>query len=152
MSESPRSAGDDEPSLLVDPGQMEPDILRAALARFDPAAGDAASVSIVRAPGRVNLIGEHTDYNEGLVLPAAIGLEIRIALVPSDGRRVELGLVAGSARAELSLDEIPPSSGQWIDYPAGVAWALEQAGVAIGGFRGVLASTLPIASGLSSSA
>jgi len=115
-------------------------------------AADLGAARVVRAPGRVNLIGEHTDYNEGFVLPAAIGLEIRIALVPTDDGRVELTLAASGERDGFSLDAIPPATGAWIDYPAGMAWALQEAGVPVRGFRGMLGSTLPVASGLSSSA
>ncbi|HEY8846462.1 MAG TPA: galactokinase family protein, partial [Candidatus Limnocylindrales bacterium] len=64
------------------------DDLRAALVAREPAAAaDPGAIRIVRAPGRVNLIGEYTDINEGLVLPAAIDREIRIAYVPSGDRR-----------------------------------------------------------------
>ncbi len=112
--------------------------------------GPAAAV--VRAPGRVNLIGEHTDYNEGYVLPAAIDLEIRVAFVPTADRRVELRSEATGERASIDLDAIGPSPGAMAGYVAGVAWALAGAGIATHGFRGTLASTLPPASGLSSSA
>jgi galactokinase len=106
----------------------------------------------VRAPGRVNLIGEHTDYNDGLVLPAAIDLEIEIELLPDTGRRVELVLAATGERAAFQLDTIGPASGGWIDYVAGVAGMLIAAGMPVGGFRGRLSSTLPMSAGLSSSA
>ena len=142
-----------EPDLVVDPADMAPDRLRAALAAAMPGpAAEPSTVRIARAPGRVNLIGEHTDYNLGLVLPAAIDLEVRIAFVPTDERRVELTLLATGERGGFSLDAIPPSVGAWIDYPAAVAWSLREAGIAMRGFLGVLASTLPVASGLSSSA
>ncbi|HXF83528.1 MAG TPA: galactokinase [bacterium] len=104
------------------------------------------------APGRVNLIGEHTDYNEGFVMPAAIGLETRIAYVPVDDRRVELMLAATGERAAFELDRIGPRRRAWIDYVAGVAWALGEAGVPTHGLRGIVASTLPMNAGLSSSA
>lgn len=107
---------------------------------------------VVRAPGRVNLIGEHTDYNDGFVLPAAIDLETRIALIPTTDRRVEIELAATSERATIELDDIGSPRGEWIDYVAGVARALVEAGHGVGGFRGVLDSTLPISAGLSSSA
>ena len=65
---------------------FEPDDLIEALIAAEPSARDRRDeVVVVRAPGRVNLIGEHTDYNEGFVLPAAIDLEIRIAYLPTDG-------------------------------------------------------------------
>ena len=136
----------------------DPAELVAALAAIEPlAAADPGLVRVVRAPGRVNLIGEHTDYNEGFVLPAAIGLEIRIAFVPTPDRRVELTLADDGERRDgerrgFDLDAIPPPSGTWIDYVAGTARELAAAGLPVAGFRGLLWSNLPPSSGLSSSA
>ena len=110
------------------------------------------AIRVVRAPGRVNLIGEHTDYNLGFVLPAAIELEIRIAFVPSDDRRVELTSETTGERAVFHLDAIGPSPGGMAAYVAGTAWALAEAGIPTRGLRGMVASSLPRASGLSSSA
>jgi galactokinase len=115
-------------------------------------AGDRSRARVARAPGRVNLIGEHTDYNEGLVLPAAISLAIEIAFVPTGDHRVELLLASNGDRASLDLDDLGPRRGAWPDYVAGTAWALREAGVRTSGFRGVLASTIPSGAGLSSSA
>ena len=112
---------------------------------------DQAGVRIVRAPGRVNLIGEHTDYNDGLVLPAAIDLETWIAAAPSGDSRVELVLDDGQ-RAGFDLDAIPPAGGSWIDTVAGMAWAMAAAGIPMRGIRAVVATEIPIGSGLSSSA
>jgi galactokinase len=109
----------------------------------------------VRAPGRVNLIGEHTDYNEGWVLPAAIELEIWIALRPHADPWVELTSLDLGTTARFEFDSLAPRDGRpgtWIDYVAGTAWALREAGLPVRGFRGVLDSTIPIGSGLSSSA
>ena len=106
----------------------------------------------MRAPGRVNLIGEHTDYNDGVVLPAAIDLEIRIDLVPRTDRLVRLELAADGEMGELDLDAIGAPTGGWLDYVAGVALELIHAGLPIGGFDGRLSSTLPASAGLSSSA
>ncbi len=110
------------------------------------------AAAVVRAPGRVNLIGEHTDYNLGYVLPAAIDLEIRIAFIPTDDRRVELASEATGEHASFALDAGGPNPGGMAAYVAGTAWALAEAGVPVRGFRGTLTSTLPRASGLSSSA
>jgi galactokinase len=107
---------------------------------------------VVRAPGRVNLIGEHTDYNEGFVLPIAIDRAVTIALEPSADRRVVLALEGGGETDGFDLDAIGPRTGGWIDYVAGTAWAMADAGLPLEGFRGVLSSDLPQASGLSSSA
>jgi galactokinase len=129
------------------------DALRARLVAVEPlAAANPGAVRLVRAPGRVNLIGEHTDYNLGFVLPVAIDLEIRIAFVPTADRRVELVGGAIGERAGFDLDAIGPRRGAWIDYAAGTAWALAEAGITMHGLRGVIVSSLPTGSGLSSSA
>ena len=111
-----------------------------------------AEVRVVHAPGRVNLIGEHTDYNDGFVLPAAIDRGITIALVPTTDRRVELTLDDTGETDGFELDAIGDRRGAWIDYVAGTAWALQEAGAPLVGFRGLLASDLPTGAGLSSSA
>jgi galactokinase len=117
--------------------------------------GSDAPIEIVRAPGRVNLIGEHTDYNEGFVLPAAIDLEVWIALRPSDDERVEVTSLPLGLTAAFTFDEIAPRAdrdGSWIDYVAGTAWAMREARLPIRGFRAILDSSLPVGAGLSSSA
>ncbi|MBI3748525.1 MAG: galactokinase, partial [Chloroflexi bacterium] len=132
---------------------FERDELIDALAGIEPAAAARrGAVRVVRAPGRVNLIGEHTDYNEGFVLPAAIDLEIRIAYLPTDDRRVELTRLDTGASEGFGLDRTRARNGSWLDYVAGTAWALTEAGLPLTGLRGVIASTLPTSAGLSSSA
>ena len=119
--------------------------------RFEDLFGRAPALR-ASAPGRVNLVGEHTDYNLGFVLPAAIDLEIRIAFVPTADRRVELVSEVTGERASFDLDAIGENPGGMAGYVAGTAWALAAAGIPTRGFRGTLTSTLPRASGLSSSA
>jgi galactokinase len=133
---------------------IDPDRLRQRLRTVDAdaAAAPADSILVVRAPGRVNLIGEHTDYNDGFVMPAAIGLEIRLAVLPTDDRRVVITLDDSGDTKGFDLDTIGPARGTWIDYVAGTAWALTAAGRPMSGFRGLLASNLPRGAGLSSSA
>jgi galactokinase len=133
---------------------FEPDELVAAcLDRYAGAAGGGAGIRLVRSPGRVNLIGEHTDYNLGFVLPAAIDREIRIAAFPTGDRRVDLSRLDTGDRTSFELNGGPPGrDGSWIDYVAGVAWALSDAGYTITGLNGVIATTLPAGAGLSSSA
>jgi galactokinase len=132
---------------------FEPGELADALVHVEPAAAARRDeIRVVRAPGRVNLIGEHTDYNEGFVLPAAIDLEIRIAYLPTADRRVQLTRLDTGDRAGFDLDRVRTKNGSWLDYVAGTAWALGEVGLPLTGLRGVVASTLPTSAGLSSSA
>ncbi|MCD9875568.1 galactokinase [Streptomyces guryensis] len=106
------------------------------------------------APGRVNLIGEHTDYNDGFVMPFALP-HTAIAAVSrrTDGvLRLHSADVEGGV-VELRLDELTPESDRaWTAYPAGVVWALREAGHAVTGADVHLSSTVPSGAGLSSSA
>lgn len=106
---------------------------------------------IVRAPGRVNLIGEHTDYNDGFVLPMTIDRAMWIALRPRDDHRVLLYSIDFENHIEFSLDTIKHNKG-WGEYVRGVAWALQGAGFPLEGWEGVISSDIPIGAGLSSSA
>ncbi|MGA3057928.1 MAG: galactokinase [Candidatus Limnocylindrales bacterium] len=129
----------------------------AAIAAADAAAPDAVEspIRLVRAPGRVNLIGEYTDVNEGWVLPAAIDREVWIAFQPWDRAEVQLTSVELGETLSFSFDALSPEhvgARPWIDYIAGTAWAMREAGLPIRGFRGLLNSTIPVGSGLSSSA
>ncbi|HKH12157.1 MAG TPA: galactokinase [Rubrobacter sp.] len=100
---------------------------------------------VASAPGRVNLIGEHTDYNGGFVLPCAIDRRIAVA-AGRDGDEVLYSADFGEARPLRREDD------SWAKYPRGVLWALGEDGHDAGGFRAVLAGDVPRASGLSSSA
>jgi galactokinase len=112
----------------------------------------------VRAPGRVNLIGEHTDYNDGFVLPVAIDREIHLYAQPRTDHRCLLYSEALDEQIELELDalrELPPDSlpDGWVRYVAGVAVMLmRHTGRTLSGIEGVVSSTLPTGTGLSSSA
>lgn len=107
---------------------------------------------IVRAPGRVNLIGEHTDYNDGFVFPMAIDRAAWIALRPRDDKRVIVHSVDFDQTTEFTLDHLSKAGDEWIEYVKGVAWALTEAGHQLGGWEGALAADVPIGAGLSSSA
>ncbi len=107
---------------------------------------------IVQAPGRVNLIGEHTDYNDGFVLPMAIDRAIWIALRPRADQEVQLTSLDYGETAVFHLDSFSKARGHWLEYVKGVAWALQQAGYTLTGWEGVMAGDIPRGSGLSSSA
>ena len=131
----------------------DPDALAARLREVHPeAATNPGDVRVVFAPGRVNLIGEHTDYNEGFVLPVAIERGIGIALVPTDDGVARLTLAETGETREFTAAAPGARQNAWVDYVAGMGWALAEAGLPVRGFRGVLASDLPQGAGLSSSA
>ena len=90
----------------------------------------------MRAPGRVNLIGEHTDYNDGFVLPMAIDRAIWIALRPRPDRMVAAHSLDFDETAEFDLDRLEKQSG-WVEYLKGVAWSLQDAGYTLHGFDAV---------------
>ncbi len=107
---------------------------------------------VVRAPGRVNLIGEHTDYNDGFVLPLAIDRAIWIALEPSDDGRVAVRSADFEQSGEFPLEQLTHQQAGWLEYLKGVAWSLRDAGYALAGWQGVVLGDVPRGAGLSSSA
>ncbi len=126
----------------------------------------APPVFVVRAPGRVNLIGEHTDYNDGFVLPMAIDRAVWMAVRPRSDQRILCHSLDFDQTVEFSLESVGqvsiPAAGQagfhahrrtgWGEYLKGVAWALQEAGYTLQGWEGVVAGDVPIGAGLSSSA
>lgn len=117
-----------------------------------------ADARLYRAPGRVNLIGEHTDYNDGYVMPAAIGFSTWVALSPRDDRQLSIYSENFSESiiidlSQLSIEARRARAGtQWSDYVGGVALILEQAGYRLRGANMLISGEVPIGSGLSSSA
>jgi len=107
---------------------------------------------LVRSPGRVNLIGEHTDYNEGFVLPAAVDKAVYFALAPRPGNRVRLLAADLGQSHEADLGRLAPDPRRWPDYLLGVVDQLSRTGRPPGGFDCAFGGDIPIASGLSSSA
>ena len=112
-----------------------------------------------RAPGRVNLLGEHVDYNGGIVLPAAIDRAVSIAAAPTGDDLITLRALdlyqqvsfrIGDLEQRVDVQGSPLP--HWALYPAGVAWSLRQAGYAVSGMEAVYTSDVPIGAGLSSSA
>ncbi len=107
---------------------------------------------VVRAPGRINLIGEHTDYNDGFVLPMAIDRAVWIALRPRSDRMVVVHSLDFSDSTEFGLTRFGKGGPAWGEYIKGVAWSLSEAGHALSGWEGVVGGDIPIGAGLSSSA
>jgi len=121
-----------------------------AAAEFSRRFGRAPSHG-ARAPGRVNLIGEHTDYNDGLVLPCAIDRATVVLAAPRDDARVRVASADLAAETEFALAE-HARAGDWADYVRAVAAALAEAGHRVRGADLAIASDVPLGAGLSSSA
>ena len=110
-------------------------------------------VRTFRAPGRVNLIGEHTDYNDGFVMPAAIDFYTWAKISPREDRKLQIRSENYDDEIEVDLDDPNITRrGRWSDYPVGVAVMLERAGYRLHGARLEIRGEVPIGSGLSSSA
>lgn len=121
-------------------------------ARFSREFGSAPD-GIWQAPGRVNLIGEHTDYNEGFVLPFAIDRTARVAIrVRTDSSVRLLSTYGDQGVVSTTLGSLEPGTAKgWTKYPLGVMWALKQRGIAVPGVDLLLDSNVPLGAGLSSS-
>ena len=118
-----------------------------------------APAGVWSAPGRINLIGEHVDYNGGLCMPMALAHRTYVALTPRADRLVRLfsAQESGSEPWTVALDDVdvvgsPGAVNGWGAYVSGVAWALERAGFEVRGFDAVVDSCVPYGAGLSSSA
>jgi galactokinase len=124
------------------------------IAEFRERFGGDATPRVFRAPGRVNLIGEHTDYNLGFVMPMALQLATFIAAAPSADGKVRIHSEQQQQTREWTLDEFLhlQRSRHWTDYPVGVAHQLQSAGFPIQPLNLLIRSTVPEGSGLSSSA
>ncbi len=108
---------------------------------------------VASAPGRLEILGNHTDYNEGVVLSCAVEQRTKIALRPMPGKCCRVFDLTYQDKAEFSLDEIDnPRPGEWINYVKGVVAGLKKRGFNPGAFDAVLHSTVPLSAGMSSSA
>jgi len=110
------------------------------------------SAVLVRSPGRVNLIGEHTDHNLGFVLPAAVDKAIFLALRLRDDRQLHFSALDNDAVYEGSLDAIHPAASQWPNYLLGILKEFEELGLELRGVDCAFGGNVPIGCGLSSSA
>lgn len=111
-----------------------------------------AAPLLVRAPGRVNLIGEHTDYNQGFVLPAAVDKEIYFAVGLNEAGEIRLVSHDLNETCTVAADQVHRTETQWANYLLGVVAQLQQRGVAVSGFDCVFGGNVPIGAGMSSSA
>jgi len=119
--------------------------------QFNRIFGTNASVEVV-SPGRINVIGEHTDYNEGFVLPAAIDKHGHVAVSKRNDDIISLFAVEFNEKFETSIQEIRPIEGKWTNYILGVADQLIKRNYKIGGFNLIVSGDVPVGAGLSSSA
>jgi galactokinase len=110
-------------------------------------------VAMAVGPGRVNLIGEHTDYNDGFVLPVALKRDVRLVFRPRTDRYVRLYSLEYDGWSEFNLDALAHDDNVlWSNYVQGVAWSLAEAGLQLTGIDAVISGNVPKGSGLSSSA
>lgn len=112
----------------------------------------SADVITVRSPGRINLIGEHTDYNNGFVLPAAIDKEVQIAVTKRKDTVIKLISIDFDEQYEVRLEDIKPLQHRWPNYILGVVDQLIKRRYFVGGFNAVIQGDIPIGAGMSSSA
>lgn len=107
---------------------------------------------VIYSPGRINLIGEHTDYNEGFVMPAAIDKKMIVAIAANQSRQGRIYSMDFNEEFAFDLDSFGPYKGHWATYIMGVTAQLQQAGYAVQGFDMVFGGDIPVGAGLSSSA
>lgn len=120
--------------------------------RFENLFGTTDEPLVVRAPGRVNIIGEHTDYNDGFVLPAAIDKAEWVVITSRTDNKILLYADEYQSFYDVSLNDLSPTSLHWPNYVLGVVDQLKKSGITISGFNLLLAGDIPIGAGLASSA
>ncbi len=142
-----RSVREPDSTVLV----VSSDAVDALVRAFTEETGRAPT-GVWAAPGRVNLIGEHTDYNDGFVMPFALEQRVVVAAAPRDDGVWRVTSLNESSTETIAREDLQPGMTGWQAYVAGVVWALDDDGHAIEGADLVLSSDVPIGAGLSSSA
>jgi galactokinase len=107
---------------------------------------------IFRSPGRINLIGEHTDYNNGFVLPASVDKAVYFAITPTADHQVTLYAVDLDATYTFDIHDLSSPDSSWPYYQIGILEQIQKAGLKIGGFRAAFGGDVPVGAGMSSSA
>ena len=118
---------------------------------FEEIFGGSATVQ-VKSPGRINLIGEHTDYNDGFVLPAAIDRFGQVAVTKREDRQISLYAKEFNERFDVAISDIKPIKDSWTNYVLGVVDQFVKRNLPVGGFNMVVTGDVPVGAGLSSSA
>lgn len=136
--------------LLKHRYKMNYTLLNSIVKQFDENFGGEKIT--VRAPGRINIIGEHTDYNEGFVLPAAVPSAIYFAIGRRNDNKVKLISTDFNQECEFSLDDTQKPDYQWASYIFGVTQIIKSMGYKFGGYNCVFGGDIPVGSGMSSSA
>ena len=136
--------------LLKHRNKMNYTLLNSIVKQFDENFGGEKIT--VRAPGRINIIGEHTDYNEGFVLPAAVPSAIYFAIGRRNDNKVKLISTDFNQECEFSLDDTQKPDYQWASYILGVTQIIKSMGYKFGGYNCVFGGDIPVGSGMSSSA
>jgi len=132
---------------------MDHETVAKIIRRFEETFGSTKGLMCARAPGRVNLIGEHTDYNGGFVMPMAIDREVRVFFRRTDSGPARIYSENYGEWDEFDLDDIAANPKQrWANYVRGAAWSLREAGWKLAPIEGIVFGDVPIGAGLSSSA
>jgi galactokinase len=134
-------------ALTVTTNKLREEVLNAFRSHFH-----AAPQIIVRSPGRINLIGEHTDYNEGFVLPAAVNKAVWVALSPSESNASTWFSLDFQEKVNLQIKPAQAHSVRWANYLLGIVQQFQLLGIEVPAFNCVVAGDVPLGAGMSSSA
>ncbi|KAA0994077.1 galactokinase [Dyadobacter sp. UC 10] len=114
--------------------------------------GDDHAIQVFRSPGRINLIGEHTDYNNGFVLPASVDKAVYFVISPREDNLVKLYAADLDETYSFSLDDLTKPAKSWPHYQIGIVEQIQKRGLEISGFQAAFGGNVPVGAGLSSSA